>query len=114
MPAATTDLRKSVRLASAIVFLGAGFCALACIPAILIAERFHWRRESDIHITQFFACAVCALAAVAYLASTRGRREAVAGIPIRGLAYIAIVLAAGFLLLVVAIFAVLVIVPSDF
>lgn len=55
------------------VFISAGVYAVACAPAILLAERFGWP-ESFFHITQFVAAVLCFLAAGLYLWSTRGLR----------------------------------------
>jgi H+/Cl- antiporter ClcA len=59
----TTSLRWS--------FLIAGIYALACAPAILIAERFRWP-EWPMHMSQFGAVIVCFSASVLFLWNTRG------------------------------------------
>jgi hypothetical protein len=53
------------------LFLIAGIYALACAPAILIAERFRWP-QWPMHMSQFGAVILCFSASVLFLWSTRG------------------------------------------
>jgi len=55
------------------VFLWAGFYALLCAPAILLAEHFGWW-ESPLHVSQLFAVIICLSASLVFLWSTRGTR----------------------------------------
>lgn len=81
-------------------FLLSGFYALACIPAVFIFERFQWD-EAPLHITSLFACIICVASAITYLRSCRASagNEVESRGGIRTLAWLAIVLAGGFLLL---------------
>jgi hypothetical protein len=51
-------------------FLLSGLCALACLPAILVAERLAWS-ERPLHATQMIACLLCFLTSTAYLLRNR-------------------------------------------
>jgi hypothetical protein len=81
-------------------FLLSGVYALACIPAVFVFEHLRWE-EAPLHITSFFACIVCVISAIMYLWSGRaaGGESVGASSRTRTLAYIAIALAGGFLLL---------------
>ena len=63
----------SITAPSKWLFLVSGFYALACAPAILIAEHFSWP-QSPFHQTQFIAVLLCLPASLAFLWSTRGSR----------------------------------------
>jgi hypothetical protein len=63
----------SIKASSRWLFLVTGFYALACAPAILLAEHFSWP-ESSLHTTQFLAVVLCLPASVVFLWSTRGSR----------------------------------------
>ena len=81
-------------------FLLSGVYALACIPAVFIFEHLKWE-DAPLHMTSFFACIVCVVSAVMYLWTGRaaaGENVEPSG-GTRTLAYIAIALAGGFLLL---------------
>ncbi len=81
-------------------FLLSGVYALGCIPAVFIFEHFRWE-DAPLHITSFFACIICLVSAVMYLWTGRaaaGENVETSG-GTRTLAYIAIALAGGFLLL---------------
>src|SRR4051794_27340611 len=54
------------------LFLIAGIYALACAPAILVAERFHWP-EWPMHMSQVGAVILCFSASILFLWKTRGR-----------------------------------------
>lgn len=102
-PTTPRTIRGSPRFWSSLFVLSGGI-ALACIPTVFIFEHFHWW-ESPVHGTGFAACIVCALSAIMYLAITRrtGESTNVLGRPTRTLAYSAIALAGGFLLLLIAV-----------
>lgn len=55
------------------LFMGAGIYALACAPAILLAERLVWS-QSFFHATQLVATILCVPAAAFFLWLTRGLR----------------------------------------
>ncbi|MCC6881679.1 MAG: hypothetical protein WBE58_17355 [Verrucomicrobiales bacterium] len=55
------------------LFLGAGIYALACLPAILLAERLGWS-QSFFHASQLVATILCVPAAALFLWRTRGGR----------------------------------------
>ena len=55
------------------LFMGAGIYALACAPAILLAERLGWS-QSFFHATQFVATILCVTVAPFFLWITRGLR----------------------------------------
>lgn len=55
------------------LFMGAGIYALACVPAILLAERLGWS-QSFFHATQLVATILCFPAAAFFLWRTRGLR----------------------------------------
>jgi hypothetical protein len=61
----------NIRASSSWLFLVAGIYALACIPAIFLAERFSWP-EWPFHTTQLLAVVLCFLTSVVFLWSTRG------------------------------------------
>ena len=63
----------SITPPSKYLFLFTGFYALACAPAILIAEHFSWP-QSLFHGTQFIAVLLCLPASLVFLWSTRGLR----------------------------------------
>ncbi len=63
----------SITASSKWAFLVTGIYALACAPAILLAERFGWR-ESVFHQSQFIAVLLCLPASAVFLWSTRGSR----------------------------------------
>ena len=86
-------------------FLFSGGYALACVPAVFLFERMRWW-EAPLHITSFGACVICAVSAVRYLWASRkdsdgGGGGGVAPRHTRTLAYVAVALAGGFLLLCV-------------
>ena len=90
------------------VFLIPSVLALACAPAILLAERLDWT-EAPFHLTQMLATLLCFPTSVAYLVLTRKRRKS--GSPTSplwtGLAWAAAMSSAGwlaFLALVVLMF----------
>ncbi len=97
------------------IFFAAGLYALACFPAVLLFEHLGWP-ETLLHLTAFLACVVCVVSALKYLLSTRhaGGRGTLMGVPTRTLAYVAMALAGGFLLFVVAIVLLLSFQPGDF
>ena len=66
------DPQKKTTIAL-ILFMGAGVYALACAPAILLAERLGWS-QSFFHVTQLVATILCGLAAALFLWLTRGAR----------------------------------------
>jgi len=88
---------------------------LACGPAVLVFERFHWF-EGWLHLTSFCACVLAVISAVVYLVKTRGAagNAKMFGVSTRRLAFVAIVLAGGFLLFVVGVFVHLSLTPDDF
>lgn len=55
------------------LFLVTGIFAVACGPAILLAECFHWP-QSPFHGAQFFSVLLCLSASVVFLSATRGSR----------------------------------------
>jgi hypothetical protein len=104
----------------AITFHSSGLLALICYPLVRIFERFHWF-EGPVHLTALIACVTCVLGATMYLASTSQRGDTnvrptpemhtqrvsksaitdlkVLGLPARPMAYLALILAGGFLVL---------------
>jgi hypothetical protein len=91
---------------SAAVFLWAGLYAAVCIPAVFLFEAMRWP-EWFIHSSQFVACLICVGTAAAHLFIARHLRPRVFGVPTRGLALAAMVLAGGYLLLIVIVLATL-------
>src|SRR5207248_2304363 len=85
----------------AMSFIVSGVIALACIPTVFVFEHFRWE-EASVRITSFAATTVCACSAGMYLLTVRRRVDyaTIAGIRTRTLAYLAVALAGGFLLLV--------------
>jgi hypothetical protein len=104
---ATAPRRGASRRQWAWGFLLSGTYALACIPAVFIFEHFRWD-AAPLRITSFFACVICVVSASVYLWSSRASagNEVDTHSGTRTLAWLAIVLAGGFLLLV-ALFVVL-------
>jgi hypothetical protein len=101
-PSAKRAVRGSPRF-WAVLFIGPGVVALACIPTALLFEHFRWW-ESPVHGTSFGASIVCAVSAFMYLLIVRRQadRPVTLGVPTRGLAYAAIGLAGGFLMAIAA------------
>ena len=54
-------------------FLLGGIYAVACIPAIFLAERFGWNQR-PFHLTQTIALVLCFVASTAFLWCTRASR----------------------------------------
>lgn len=73
-------------------FVLTGIYTLACIPAILLAERVGWSQR-PFHFTQIIAAFLCFLAGGVFLWNTRGSRFGV----IKWLATAALVLCCLFL-----------------
>jgi len=71
-PALTTP-QKGVTSISHFLYMGTGIYALACAPAILLAERLGWS-QSFFNITQLVATILCVPAAAFFLWLTRGLR----------------------------------------
>jgi len=68
----------SIAVASKWSFLSAGIVVLACIPAVFLAERYSWS-QSPIHTAQLLAAALCFIASLIFLGSTRGLRSNLEG-----------------------------------
>jgi hypothetical protein len=102
-PTAARPARGSPRF-WAVTFVVSGLIALACIPTVFVFEHFHWW-EAPVHGTSFCASVVCASSAVTYLLLVRrsADRATLFGLPTRTLAYLALGLAGGFLLLLAAV-----------
>ena len=79
--------QKRINSIALALFMGAGIYALACAPAILLAERFGWS-QSFFHVTQLSATVLCVPSAAFFLWLTRGLRFNCA----RCLAFVACVL----------------------
>jgi hypothetical protein len=101
----TPELTQRLPLSGAL-FLWAGLYALACIPAVFLFEAMRWP-ERFIHSSQFVACLLCFGAAITHLFTARHSRPRMFGIPTRGLAIVAAMLAGGYLLLVLIVLATL-------
>lgn len=110
---------------------------MACFPAVLVFEHFRWF-EGPLHLAAFCACIVAVTSAVIYLFKTRsgtGKAAKVAekpqlddpeidvraslppvafGVPVRALAFFAILLAGGFILFVIGVVVLLSLMPSEF
>ena len=67
------DSQKKTTSIALVLFMGTGIYALACAPAILIAERLGWS-QSFFHATQLATTLLCFLAAAFFLWLTRGSR----------------------------------------
>ena len=100
---ATPETRPRLPL-SAALFLWAGLYALACIPAVFLFEAMRWP-EWFIHSSQFTACLLCFVAATAHLFLARHSHPRIFGVPTRGLALLAALLGAGYLLLILIVLA---------
>jgi hypothetical protein len=113
-PTAARPARGSPRF-WAVTFFVSGLIALACIPTVFLFEHFDWW-EAPVHGTSFCACILCVLSAVMYLLLVRGSadRATLFGLPTRTLAYLAVALAGGFLLLLAAIIVLMALSPNDF
>lgn len=72
-PSTPTAVLNGITSIAHSLFMGAGTYALACAPAILIAERLGWS-QSFFHITQLVATILCFPAAAFFLWQTRGLR----------------------------------------
>ncbi len=59
--------------ASKRAFLVTGIYALACLPAVLLAERSGWSQR-PLHLTQSIAVLLCLVSSAGFLWSTRGLR----------------------------------------
>lgn len=98
-------------------FLLSGGVALLCIPILFVLEHFR-SSEIEVHLTTFGACILCATSAAFYLARTRRMRGVSgakrSGRTLRLLAYVAVVLAGGFLLLLAVFMLLAVLMPSPF
>ena len=68
-----TALHKGITSIAHFLFMGTGIYALACAPAILLAERLGWS-QSFFHATQLVATILCVPAAACFLWNTRGLR----------------------------------------
>jgi hypothetical protein len=94
-------------------FLVSGIYALACIPAVFLIEHFQWWEwQAPIHLTSFCACIACITSALMYLLMSRRRQTGQT--PTRALAYVAVVLAGGYLILVFTILLMLTFAGADF
>ena len=98
----------------AVTFVVSGLVALGCVPAVFVFEHFGWW-EAPVHGTSFCACVVCVLGAGMYLllVGRRADRAMVLGFRTRTLAYTAVALAGGFLLLAAGILVLMAITPND-
>ena len=63
--------RKRITSIAHALFMGAGIYAIACAPAILLAERLGWS-QSFFHATQLVATILCVPTAAFFLWLTRG------------------------------------------
>lgn len=54
------------------LFLGSGIYALACAPAIFLAEWLGWS-QSFFHVTQLIATILCLFSAACFLWNTQGK-----------------------------------------
>lgn len=102
---------------SGVIFIAFGLYALACIPAVFVFEHFRWP-EFYLHSSAMAACGICVIAAVLHLLTTWRDQRAASGVPTRALAYVALILGGGFLLLTAALIAALIVgyalFPPDF
>ena len=57
------------RLARHVVLIPAIY-SLACIPAILLSERYGWT-QAPYHLTQLIAIILCLISSIVFLAATR-------------------------------------------
>lgn len=97
------------------VFVGAGLYSLVCIPLIYLFEFLHWQ-ESFFHISIFGACIVCVTGAAMYLVLLPGNvgKQRILHIPTRLVACLAILLAGGWLMLIVLFVLLWVLFPPGF
>ena len=68
----------NIAAASKWSFLSAGIVVLACIPAVFLADRYSWS-QSPIHTAQFLAAALCFIASLIYLRTTKALRSSLEG-----------------------------------
>ena len=96
-------------------FIASGVVALACIPICFVFERLGWFAAA-VRLIQWAACVLCVLSAVIYLVLVRRGtdRPLVLGLPVRPLAYTALVLAGGFLLMLAVIIVLIALSPGEF
>lgn len=96
-------------------FLLSGGYALACIPAVFLFEHIGWE-DAPLHITSFLACIICAVSAAMYLNASRASMDGAtrAVKTMRMIAYLALALTAGFLLLCAALIVLLAASMDDF
>lgn len=96
-------------------FLISGAISLACLPVAWIFKRLRWW-DLPVNAISGGACVLCAISAMIYLIVARRAKPQAPhlGVPTRKLAFVALALTGGFLLLLVVLIALSILAPADF